>query len=113
MEDRSGLGAAVAGSLMSGGYAGAKRMLWIMASYANGVAAELDLGIRFQALVLQQMTAAGGVGRAGIGFVYSNPTTMFAGRRCALGSTHGRLNLSPHERSRVPSESKSTPEPKP
>jgi hypothetical protein len=40
-------------------------MLWIMASYANGVAAELDLGIRFQALVPQQMTAAGGVGRAG------------------------------------------------
>ena len=61
-------GAAVAGSPMSGGYAGAKRMLWIMASYANGVAAELDLGIRFQALVPQQMTAAGGVGRAGSEF---------------------------------------------
>lgn len=55
-------GAAVAGSPMSGGYAGAKRMLWLMASYANGVSAELDLGIRFQALVPQQMTAAGGVG---------------------------------------------------
>jgi NAD(P)-dependent dehydrogenase (short-subunit alcohol dehydrogenase family) len=48
-------GAAVGGSPMSGGYAGAKRMLWIMASYANGVAAELDLGIRFQALVPLQM----------------------------------------------------------
>jgi hypothetical protein len=35
-------------------------MLWIMASYANGVAAKLDLGIRFQTLVPQQMTAAGG-----------------------------------------------------
>ena len=56
-------GAAVAGSPMSGGYAGAKRMLWLMASYANGVSAELDLGIRFQALVPQQMTAAGGVGQ--------------------------------------------------
>jgi NAD(P)-dependent dehydrogenase (short-subunit alcohol dehydrogenase family) len=58
-------GAAVGGSPMSGGYAGAKRMLWFMASYANVVSAELDLGIRFQALVLQQMTAAGGVGRSG------------------------------------------------
>jgi hypothetical protein len=58
-------GAAVAGSPMSGGYAGAKRMLWLMANYANVVSAELDLGIRFQALVPQQMTAAGGVGRTG------------------------------------------------
>jgi NAD(P)-dependent dehydrogenase (short-subunit alcohol dehydrogenase family) len=58
-------GAAIAGSPLSGGYAGAKRMLWIMASYANGISAELDLGIRFQAVVPQQMTAAGGVGRAG------------------------------------------------
>jgi NAD(P)-dependent dehydrogenase (short-subunit alcohol dehydrogenase family) len=58
-------GAAVAGSPMSGGYAGAKRMLWLMANYANVVAAELDLGIRFQALVPQQMTAAGAVGRVG------------------------------------------------
>jgi NAD(P)-dependent dehydrogenase (short-subunit alcohol dehydrogenase family) len=58
-------GAAIAGSPMSGGYAGAKRMLWLMASYANVVSAESNLGIRFQALVPQQMTAAGGVGRAG------------------------------------------------
>jgi NAD(P)-dependent dehydrogenase (short-subunit alcohol dehydrogenase family) len=58
-------GAAVAGSPLSGGYAGAKRMLWLMASYANVVSTELDLGVRFQALVPQQMTAAGGVGRAG------------------------------------------------
>jgi len=61
----SSSGAAIGGSPLSGGYAGAKRMLWIMASYANGVAVEQDLGIRFQALVPQQMTAAGGVGRAG------------------------------------------------
>ena len=53
-------GAAVNGSPLSGSYAGAKRMLWLMASYANVVSAELDLGIRFQALVLEQMTAAGG-----------------------------------------------------
>jgi NAD(P)-dependent dehydrogenase (short-subunit alcohol dehydrogenase family) len=58
-------GAAVNGSPMSGGYAGAKRMLWLMASYANGISAEQDLGIRFQAIVPMQMLAAGGVGRAG------------------------------------------------
>ena len=58
-------GAAVNGSPMSGGYAGAKRMLWLMAGYANGVSAEQDLGIRFQAIVPRQMLAAGGVGRAG------------------------------------------------
>ena len=58
-------GAAVAGSPMSGGYAGAKRMLWLMGSYANTVSAELDLGVRFQAVVPQQMMAAGGVGRHG------------------------------------------------
>ena len=33
-------GAAVNGSPMSGSYAGAKRMLWIMAKYANGVSAQ-------------------------------------------------------------------------
>lgn len=48
-------GAAIAGSPLSGGYAGAKRMLWLMAQYANGVAAELDLGIRFQVLIPQQI----------------------------------------------------------
>jgi len=58
-------GAAVNGSPMSGGCAGAKRMLWLMAGYANTVAAEQDLGIRFQAIVPRQMLAAGGVGRAG------------------------------------------------
>jgi NAD(P)-dependent dehydrogenase (short-subunit alcohol dehydrogenase family) len=58
-------GAAVNGSPMSGGYAGAKRMLWLMADYANKVSAVQDLGIRFQAIVPRQMLAAGGVGRAG------------------------------------------------
>jgi hypothetical protein len=40
-------------------------MLWLMAGYANGISAEQDLGIRFQAIVPMQMLAAGGVGRAG------------------------------------------------
>ena len=58
-------GAAVSGSPLSGGYAGAKRMLWIMAKYANGVSEQKDLGIRFQAIVPQQMVGGTGVGDAG------------------------------------------------
>jgi len=48
-------GAAVNGSPLSGGYAGAKRMLWLMAQYAAGVSKELALGITVQVLVPQQM----------------------------------------------------------
>jgi NAD(P)-dependent dehydrogenase (short-subunit alcohol dehydrogenase family) len=55
-------GAAVSGSPMSGGYGGAKRMLWFMASYANRVSEQKDLGIRFQAIVPRQMVAGTGVG---------------------------------------------------
>jgi len=58
-------GAAVGGSPMSGGYGGAKRMLWFMAKYANGVAEQKHLGIRFQAIVPQQMVRGTGVGDAG------------------------------------------------
>jgi len=58
-------GAAQNGSPLSGGYAGAKRMLWIMAKYANGVSAQKDLGIRFQAIVPQQMVGGTGVGDEG------------------------------------------------
>jgi len=58
-------GAAVSGSPMSGGYGGAKRMLWFMAKYANDVSAQKDLGIRFQAIVPQQMVLGTGVGDEG------------------------------------------------
>jgi NAD(P)-dependent dehydrogenase (short-subunit alcohol dehydrogenase family) len=58
-------GAAVNGSPMSGGYAGAKRMLWIMAKYANGVSSARRLGIRFQAIVPLQIIGGTGVGDAG------------------------------------------------
>ena len=58
-------GAAVTGSPMSGGYGGAKRMLWFMAKYTNGVSEQKDLGIRFQAIVPQQMVGDTGVGDAG------------------------------------------------
>jgi NAD(P)-dependent dehydrogenase (short-subunit alcohol dehydrogenase family) len=58
-------GAAENGSPLSGGYAGAKRMLWLMAKYANGVSAQNKLGIRFQAIVPQQIIGGTGVGDAG------------------------------------------------
>src|SRR5271169_4005743 len=55
-------GAAVSGSPMSGGYGGAKRMLWFMANYANVVSKQSDLGIRFQAIVPQQIIGGTGIG---------------------------------------------------
>jgi len=58
-------GAANNGSPLSGGYAGAKRMLWFMAKYANGVAAQKKLGIRFQVIVPFQMVGGTGIGEAG------------------------------------------------
>src|SRR6266850_5090801 len=58
-------GAAVNGSPMSGGYGGAKRMPWFMAKYAGGVSAQKKLGIRFQAIVPQQIIGGTGVGDAG------------------------------------------------
>jgi NAD(P)-dependent dehydrogenase (short-subunit alcohol dehydrogenase family) len=58
-------GAAVNGSPMSGGYGGAKRMLWFMAKYANGISAQQNLGVRFQTIVPQQMIGGTGVGDAG------------------------------------------------
>src|SRR6202022_2942729 len=58
-------GAAQNGSPLSGGYAGAKRMLWFMAKYANGVSEQKDLGIRFQAIVPLQMVGGTGGGDAG------------------------------------------------
>src|ERR1700680_3204946 len=55
-------GAAQNGSPLSGGYAGAKRMLWFMARYANGVAKQKGLGIRFQAILPMQIIGGTGVG---------------------------------------------------
>ena len=48
-------GAAAAGSPLSGGYAGAKRMQWFLADYANATSAELGRGIKFQTLVPRQI----------------------------------------------------------
>jgi NAD(P)-dependent dehydrogenase (short-subunit alcohol dehydrogenase family) len=61
----SSSGAAVNGSPLSGGYAGAKRMLWLMAGYANAASEALGLGIKFQTLVPLQMIGATELGRAG------------------------------------------------
>ncbi|WP_184204174.1 SDR family NAD(P)-dependent oxidoreductase [Armatimonas rosea] len=58
-------GAAVNGSPLSGGYGGAKRMLWLMARYAQGVSDQEALGIRFQVIVPQQLVLGTGVGDAG------------------------------------------------
>jgi len=55
-------GAAVDGSPMSGGYGGAKRMLWLMAKYANRVSAQRELGICFQAILPRQMILGTGIG---------------------------------------------------
>ena len=48
-------GAAVAGSPLSGGYAGAKRMQWFMAEYAQEVSDAKKLGISFFAVLPRQL----------------------------------------------------------
>lgn len=75
----SSSGAAVAGSPLSGGYAGAKRMLWLMAKYANGVSPELELGIRFQALVQMQIIGDTGNGeKAGAAYAKKKGVSLEA-----------------------------------
>lgn len=56
-------GAAITGSPLSGGYAGAKRTIWLMAAYARSAAEELGLGIRFQALLPRQINGGTELGR--------------------------------------------------
>jgi len=58
-------GAAIAGSPLSGGYAGAKRMQWLMANYANTSSDDLGAGIKFQALLPRQLIGETEIGRAG------------------------------------------------
>jgi NAD(P)-dependent dehydrogenase (short-subunit alcohol dehydrogenase family) len=48
-------GAAINGSYLSGGYAGAKRMQWLMAAYAQKIADAKQLGIRFLAVLPKQL----------------------------------------------------------
>ncbi|WP_049623604.1 SDR family NAD(P)-dependent oxidoreductase [Frateuria defendens] len=49
---------------MSGGYIGAKRMVWFMAHQANAVSRERGLGIRFQVLVPAQLMAGTELGHS-------------------------------------------------
>ena len=49
---------------LSGGYIGAKRMLWFMAHQANAVSRDHELGIRFQVLVPAQLMAGTELGHA-------------------------------------------------
>jgi NAD(P)-dependent dehydrogenase (short-subunit alcohol dehydrogenase family) len=58
-------GAAQTGSPLSGGYGGAKRMQWMMAKYASGIAEQKGLDIRFHVIVPKQMVGGTGVGDAG------------------------------------------------
>jgi len=58
-------GAAIAGSPLSGGYAGAKRMQWLMANYANTSSDDLGAGIKFQVLLPRQLIGETELGRAG------------------------------------------------
>jgi NAD(P)-dependent dehydrogenase (short-subunit alcohol dehydrogenase family) len=58
-------GAALRGSPLSGGYAGAKAAVRFLSRYGAEEAERLELGLRFVAL-LPQLTPAGGVGEAGI-----------------------------------------------
>jgi NAD(P)-dependent dehydrogenase (short-subunit alcohol dehydrogenase family) len=48
-------GAAIAGSPLSGGYAGAKRMQWLLAGYAQKVSDARKLGIRTLAVLPKQL----------------------------------------------------------
>ena len=50
-------GAAIGGSPLSGGYAGAKRMQWFLAGYMQRLADARELGIRFVTVVPKQMIA--------------------------------------------------------
>lgn len=58
-------GAAINGSPLSGGYGGAKKMIWLLAKYADALSLENGLGIRCQVVVPQQMVGGTGTGDAG------------------------------------------------
>ncbi|MEO8698487.1 MAG: SDR family oxidoreductase [Kofleriaceae bacterium] len=55
-------GAAIKGSPLSGGYAGAKRMQWLLAGYAQKVSDAKQLGIRFIAVVPDQLIEGTAIG---------------------------------------------------
>jgi len=77
-------GAAVAGSPLSGGYAGAKRMQWLMADYAQDVSDSKKLGIRFFAVLPRQLiveTTIGTAAATGYGALQGISAAEFLKRR--------------------------------
>lgn len=70
-------GAAMVGAPLSGSYAGAKRMLWFMAQYANEIARKKGLGITFQMLVPMQMIAGTDLAQT-IAGAYAKPEGLTA-----------------------------------
>ncbi len=60
-------GAAIAGSPLSGGYAGAKRTQWFLAQYLQHEADTLNRGIRFVALLPRQISGATQLGHTAAG----------------------------------------------
>ncbi len=80
-------GAAVAGSPLSGGYAGAKRMQWFMAEYAQEVSDRKKLGIRFFAVLPRQLiegTQIGTTAAANYGAAQGLSATEFFKRRWTM-----------------------------
>jgi NAD(P)-dependent dehydrogenase (short-subunit alcohol dehydrogenase family) len=55
-------GAAIGGSPLSGGYAGAKRMQWLLAGYAQQLSDQRQLGIRFVAVLPKQLIEGSRIG---------------------------------------------------
>ena len=72
-------GAAIGGSWLSGGYAGAKRMQWWLADYAQKVSDEKKLGIRAVAVLPKQLIEGTTIGaRAAATYGAVNGTTAEA-----------------------------------
>jgi hypothetical protein len=60
---------------LSGGYIGAKRVIWLMAHNANGIARESGLGLHFQVLLPLQLVGETGLGRS-VAAVQATEITM-------------------------------------
>ncbi len=97
----SSSGAAVGGSPLSGGYAGSKRMIWLMASYANGVSTDKGLGIRFQTILPMQLIPGTGHGTQGASEAYGGKKGVSS--RGDAGEDFGKALSCPARRSAITS----------
>jgi NAD(P)-dependent dehydrogenase (short-subunit alcohol dehydrogenase family) len=76
-------GAAINGSHLSGGYAGAKRMQWLLAGYAQKIADAKELGVRFLAVLPKQLiegTAIAALASEGYGKALGIPPAEYMKR---------------------------------